>query len=252
MSVITKTGLHREVGGGKARVEFLGSMPGVAFGYDSQGRPTAWECETGATCYGKHIAAERVDPPAPPPVDVGEGWRRLAKGDLIEIGDEWLDDVRGEWMPCDYRIGTPFGANVGSGEWLPHRRRIPQPFRISTHGCGVYETRDGREANVTLIKSGGAFSYPASGTVAGCAGEYTWTDEGQESAVFKARRDLVRYLRPLPSPEPQWTPTCELRWKQPLRGWAGVTPAGAQMLNTLEQRWTCGDREEWRAVEIVK
>jgi hypothetical protein len=254
--VIQKVGDYKQRNGGKAEVRFL---DGVAYGRDDLGSVTVWATttgsvllDTGRTTGVADIVGEWQDPPAPP--EPGEGWRLLEEGELPQEGDECRSrtNTKDEWTPC-----LNWSRNAPQSSVCIYRRRIPKPFRISDHGPGVYETRDGREAkvddrnNLAVHVWGGLLVCPPEGAL-----RCTWTDAGRWSADITQthRNDLVRYIGPLPVEEP-WVPTCELRWDKCSHTMSGATivSTGNYALNEvcrLEQRWTRGTEEEWRPVKV--
>jgi hypothetical protein len=237
--VIQAVGPHKDKNGERCEVKHIDQ--GIAFGFDSDGDPSWWKCDTGnwqgaGDAYRLHIVGPWIEPPT---VDVGEGWRLLEDGEVIEDGDEYLSVST--WRRREEHVGDKQRALM-----LPTRRRVPQPFRISDHGPGVYLTRDGREAHISdrRDKSGCEEWW-------GWAGEKhnttTWADSGLWAAT-ESVSDLVRYLRPLPKPE--WTPTDNYQQTTIVDGcewttqWQGRPP----MTRRIEQKWTNGTESEWRPV----
>jgi hypothetical protein len=172
--------------------------------------------------------------PPEPTVDVGEGWRLLEDGEVIEDGDEYLSVAT--WRRREERDGDKQRPQM-----LPTRRRVPKPFSISDHGPGVYLTRDGREVPI---------QEPYQDRWLGFVHDVhpTWGDDGTFISTREHGLDLVRYLRPLPQPE--WTPTDHYQQTTIVDGcewtsrWYGKPPSAAR----IEQRWTNGTEEEWRPV----
>lgn len=129
------------------------------------------------------------------------------------------------------------------------------PFRISTRGVGIYETRDGRQAKVTRNVSSSPKVLWEGNT---SSRDWTaWFDNGRRGDT-ESKCDLVRYISPLPEPE-KWTPTCELRFVRPQNRHIGKPQLNAVCHNgyggfrlILEQKWTRGDDEQWRQVEVTQ
>jgi hypothetical protein len=167
--------------------------------------------------------------------DGDPAWWRCADGNWQGAGDDYRLHIVGPWIE-------------------------PKPFSISEHGPGVYETREGKETTVIGPSS-------CSSAWHRWQGRYTYGDTG---GLFSSGQpscfDLVRYLRPLPKPEPQeyvsksgpailppqpeWTPTNHYQQTTIVDGcewtsrWYGKPPSAAR----IEQRWTNGTEEEWRPV----
>ena len=276
--VIPKPGKYQQFSGRPAEVKWVGD--GKALGFDFGGEPTMWDAATGRWALAMnepefccHIVSPWPPDPPPKPVDPGEGWRLLGDDEVIADGDEYLcEGGRRQWFPV--ACAPPQGMTVAAshGWWIRdyvpvhYRRRIPKTFRISDQGCGVYETRDGREAVVTGHNPGfkttcrNRCEWVGATTEAGRAFSTSWTDSGnwaiQDQAV-----DLVRYLRPLPEPE-GFLPTNELRTRT--LGLAGTVPDNKRPNGTysafangswfsvvLEQKWTNGTVTEWRPIPVT-
>lgn len=151
-------------------------------------------------------------------------------------------------------------ANYGysiSGEWHDQPERA---FRVSDHGCGIYETREGKQ--VSLVDKSGSETFPWRAKF-GAIGYAAWGDDGRFYSDGKARpQDLVRYVGPLPQPAEQWTKTCDLRLRRVSDKpelpavcvmWFDMkTNEWARRYYVQEQRYTCGDREEWRAIGTME
>lgn len=255
MNVITNPGSHRERCNGKAQVNYVESSSGWAFGYDSMGRATAWHCETGRANFGYSIIAEWHDPPSPP-----DGYVVMPREYGIRPGDMFSDNVTrrqgSPWRVVTSLVGKCQASleqhNADLAPIYIASRVPPSPpeFRISDKGCGVYETRDGRQATVDS-------QYESTwGGV--CEDERReWNNDGSQIPDHILRGDLVRYISPLPTEQP-WTPTCELRLARPQNRHIGKPKLLGKCHNghvgfdvIPEQKWTRGVESEWRPIEVT-
>jgi hypothetical protein len=240
--VIQAVGPHKDKHGERCEVKHIDQ--GIAFGFDSDGDPAWWKCDTGnwqgaGDNYSLHITGPWIEPPT---VDVGEGWRLLEEGEMPQEGDEcrWRENTNDPWQSAlNWKRGNPQSAHC------IYRRRVPKPFRISEHGPGVYLCRDGREYEVIPLPHGTEFTWWTRKHAE------SWRDDGTWSLAHGEKcpdKDLVRYLRPLPQPE--WTPTDQYQQTTIVDGcewtsrWYGKPPSAAR----IEQRWTRGTESEWRPV----
>ncbi len=256
--VITKPGFYRTQDGEKAEVvgqasdgRWLGILNGAAW----------WNSDGQLFC-GIHrpgnITGPWHDPPTPP-----DGFQLMPRKYLPTGGDMFCDAGGPLWKPI-YSGGT--WVNRASAEWLDENRTpyaphyiaspIPKPFRISEHGVGVYETRDGRELKV--VSRCGPQSYPWCGEQA--IYRRQWSDSGKRFHNRDVEDDLVRYIGPLPAEKPQepWTCTGELRWNnadeacQARDAELDYARKAIKTVMVLEQRWTRGTEEEWRPVPVTQ
>jgi hypothetical protein len=258
---IDKPGFYRLRADGKAEVLAVDAVRNFAIGFHQHDPfvPKRWTISGEYSDVESHldIVSPLVPGPPTPPVDPGEGWRLVdPDSEPLEAGDEHYSLTAWRpWFPAyagrtqgEIAKEAPFGLGI-----VPTRRRVPPPFSISTHGPGVYERRDGER--VPIHDRDGSEMFPWRSVSPIGWGE--WSDNG----IYRFYRhatsyDLVRYLGPLPVPEPEqpWVATCELRWRKCTRHDKGSVAVGIGegcLLFRLEQRWTCGDREEWRAVEVT-
>lgn len=240
----------------KARVEHIEN--GRAFWFDCDGDPDHWDAATGEADATYDIKGLWIpDPPAPP-----EGFAVMPRDYVAKAGDRvfagttnrWVD-VTG-WAGCSVvQLEGELAARIPTYIASP----IPKPFRISDKGCGVYARRDGVEKKVvsTARREWRGEFYVWADDVG-----WTYRDDGVVChQTTPSPLDLVRYISPLPEPEPQeqWVPTCELRWKQCKSGdgggvwiWEHDKVCPRQILARQEQRWTCGEKSEWRPVGVEK
>lgn len=231
----------------KARVVHIEN--GRAFGFDCDGDPDHWDAATGEADSSYDIKGPWIpDPPEPPAGFVVMPKEYVAKdGDKL-TGSNWQCGWQKFPRCFDGMSAADIEATYPSSgtHWIASP--IPKPFSISEHGPGVYARRDGVEANVDAWNE---ISKTWSGRVAGDL--HGWFDDGKVNYTGEHPGDLVRYLRPLPKPTVEWTPTNELRLAETslsdsLATWYGK--GGASTWRRLEQKWTCGEKSEWRPVGV--
>lgn len=242
---ITKPGLYRQRNGGKAEVFGKGS-DGRWYGAEHSPMPccSVWMDSGAFACDGAEgatdIVGEWIDAPDP-----GEGWRPLKDEEVVEEGDEFTRNGR-VWLSPTETVGMAVRdarQRFIAPERVFYKRRIPQPFRVSEHGLGIYATRDGREATVDSKDGLGEWSGMLDRGPWFGIDRVTWKDDGHWHNDRELPNDLVRYIGPLPKTEPEtWVRTNELQWRYKRQ--ESIAP-------TLEQKWTCGDKSEWRPVEVA-
>lgn len=81
-----------------------------------------------------------------------------------------------------------------TGPW--HEPQTPS-FRISDHGVGIYESRDGQQVRIVRMYGCGWTEHD---DIFGMG----WYDDGRRSRCGEDPRDLVRYIGPLPEPQPKF------------------------------------------------
>lgn len=216
--------------------ELLAQRGGYWFGINPSGFPCRWHIDG---THEEHTLSDIVGPipPKPPP-----GFQTY----LSDKVSQW-DMIFSQWDMI-YRGRSAAQLDVQFPNNAPHyiASPIPKTFRISDHGPGVYECRDGRQATVT-----GKIANPA------CGGKYPWEGIGRDGECFftdegkfwaheeESEADLVRYIGP-PTEQP-WTNTKTPRYRM-----VGSILIGP--INTAiwieERKWTRGTESEWRPVEV--
>lgn len=255
-------GFYRQRNGGKAEVLLINDVHEYAIGFmpSDVGVPQRWTT-AGEFHKGSYSS----------PLDLVARWPRFAVGDRVRVKDA-CGLIRYATVTRHSNV-THFPYMVEDGSWsawmdeselVPDERPAPEepkPFRISDHGLGVYETRDGREASIVGIRDG-LTAYPWNGRV---GSDWTsWTNEGKYACtISRHSADLVRYIGPLPkSVEPeQWVPTCEDRYVY--MGLYTFTPISEEYKQSIpmwfdgrwhfvrhERKFTCGDKSEWRPIPV--
>lgn len=179
---------------------------------------------------------------------------------VLHIEGRWAFGVFREWpviwKSCDAEvIYGPHACSITGVHVEPN----PAPFRISDHGCGIYETRDGREAVVRILNDTIHEGRPIRGRIRGNDFDFCWGDDGlNRPSKFDCGSDIVHYIGPLPNPAETWTSTARTQDRVLNRDNGGPIPDGAfwsyrggeSKLVVREQCWVCGDREEWRVPEV--
>jgi hypothetical protein len=259
---IDKPGFYRLRADGKAEVLAVDAVRNFAIGFHQHDPfvPKRWTISGEYSDVESHldIVSPLVPGPPTPPVDPGEGWRLVdPDSEPLEAGDEHYSLTAWRpWFPAyagrtqgEIAKEAPFGLGI-----VPTRRRVPPPFSISTHGPGVYERRDGERVQIHDRDGSEMFPWRSVNPI----GWGEWSDNGIYRYFRHATNyDLVRYLGPLPVPEPQWVATCELRLLRlpPLHKGDVVLRAkcdnGFGYSVRLEQKWTRGDEVQWRSVEVT-
>jgi hypothetical protein len=200
---ITCPGFYRQRNGGKAEL-FAERHGGRWYGLTGTGFMEWWD-RTGiqrgsAGDFAGDIVSEWHEPPTPP-----DGFQ-LMPADYV--GEKGLDQI---WLTGNDSYWSTIEGDVSAERmdylWPSHAPHyiaspIPKPFRISDHGCGVYECRDGSRAKVTQIDKS---SYPWRGSTDRVS-TASWTDCGAFTIGVPQHFDLVRYIGPLPSPQPERPP----------------------------------------------
>lgn len=231
---------------GKCGVVYVGLD--FSYGLASGGGACIWRTRTGETYLPNNPELNITGPWIPDPP---EGFEvRDRETYRAQLGDQLYEsgDVK-RWHKMSASGGvrglTMAEADAKWHKFAPHyiASPVPPPFRISTHGAGVYETRDGRRAKVT--GDGLPFWY---GEVGPCK-NVSWVDSGTEREC-NPHFELVRYISPLPETE-KWEPSERRRvviggdsWKV-FYYWSGEA-----MPFPVEREWTCGEKVDWRAVEV--
>lgn len=255
--VITGPGAYGNPRNRRMDVKFVDGE--CAYGRDQDGDWCVWSTIDGGNLLSNGTSYDITgpwipDPPEPPAgfvVQDRETYRGVKGVDKVLICGEWqtvdgFEDMTAVEVDAEYPAKPHWFASP-----------IPKPFSISEHGPGVYETRDGREEPVTWRSPGGG--------VWGREGQHPdWHDDGRMTALRELPGDLVRYLRPLPKqeqPQEEWTPTNELRNRsielvglvakdKRENGMYSVYANGNWFSVVLEQKWTCGEKSEWRPVGV--
>lgn len=198
--IITGPGFYKQQNGGKAEVCGQSKLDGRWYG-----RPActatghSWNHDGTSTAPSFNIVSAWIpEPPAPPP-----GFVVMPRNVKPYMGCQRWSRSLG-WSPLmddSYLEGSAeYWDSRSAAAPIYFASPIPKPFRISEHGVGVYETRDGREATV-FRRFGDGWAGPD------LPSGFEWYDDGRRDSFGERPNDLVRYLRPLPQPE--WTPTNE-------------------------------------------
>lgn len=187
------------------------------------------------------------------PVPVPEGWRLKPRNVKPVLGDKghladggWFDvlgdyvEFTAEQLDAKYKHCAPYFFIEPIPPAIPATPeplgRVEKPFSISTNGPGVYLARGGRE--IPII---GRLQDLWMGEL-NCDTP-TWADDGSWVSCSHDY-DLVRYLRPLPQPEPQFKVGDRVRVKadtnehRVVRGKSG----------TIVEHWNAANG--WTAVKI--
>lgn len=239
--VITKCGdyMHRHSTDRlKARVVHI--EDGYAFGFDSDGDPDSWRCSDGRSSCTRDITGPWIpEPPTPP-----EGFELKPKDYVAKEGDRCVwgratswHDVSGWKGFCAQELEDEFSARIPVYIASP----IPKPakpdpgegWRLLEEGETVECDDENRD-----VKFKEEWSLDR--------GAFAGKNVGQKMRQYE--RNGLHFRRRLPDTKPEWTCVGDLRWRRPATGWASMTPDVAQILNTLEQRWTNGTDSEWRPV----
>jgi hypothetical protein len=199
---ITKTGPHRNKSGGQVHVQCIDGK--YSFGTSTM-LPRVWKTCDGTTIYGPqadNITGPWHEPPTPP-----DGFQLMPADYVSKAGDIARTGHCSDWFPLTAWLGRysdQLSAHVGSGIYIASP--IPKPFRISDHGCGVYERRDGQEATVRRQCCGGLEKSDLRWSSRTGAG-FEWYDTGHVlECGIERDNDLVRYIGPLPEPQPERPP----------------------------------------------
>lgn len=235
-SVELKPGFFRQRDGGTAEV--LAERNGRLYGIDSDGYGESWDCNgvmrgAGRKDFGGNLA-EYLGPTLPP--EPGEGYRLLRKWPEVEdyfgSDDFWKRDVE-KWE----RVSSLDHQHLNHGrqpEGIWFRRRVaPEP---PTPPEGWEVLPDGTPGSPEYMRF--ATDEPDRGWHICCCASLS----GQYGD------DHDWYARRI-TPEPQWTPTMDLRLG---KGSSGVRLFTTVGMLSLQQRWTCGDEEQWRDVEVPR
>lgn len=180
-----------------------------------------------------------VDPPAPPTgYEIRDRNYVPQRGDLLWECGTWYAVFDHQLSIEDRDLQMPDLAPMFIAS------PIPKPFRISEHGPGLYETRDGREA--TVERKDGPGLHPWSGTL-NCGSEgvcrLTWKDCGmwRASDECASTHDLVRYLGPLEPQKPSVDPG--EGWR--LLGESEFVEKGDEFVNPQRPSCTWSKSDNW-------
>lgn len=303
--IITKIGeyqQHSERPERKARVVHIEN--GKAFGFDCDGEPDVWDCDTGVCLESYNITGPWQDPPAfsvgdtvlvncpssnlhqhygtlerlstinqwlvrfPESVvwftasqltrvtlhaPLPDGFRLKPRNVKADVGDTGIHSKTKEWQ-----LLQPYGgwngrtAETQDAMWPDYAPyffaepiRAPAPTRPEPGDGWRLLAADELTAN-------------GDERMDGCDCPPRWMAVnffGMRVADYIEMYPVLKILgvrrRIVPEPE-KWTPTCELEWRlcaveDPLAvlQWDGDW-------RRLEQRFTCGDREQWRAIGVTQ
>lgn len=122
----------------------------------------------------------------PAPIDPGEGWRLLEKGELVDDGDEYYANG---WFAHNLK---PLSKQASG---CTYRRRITPPLQL--HEGAWYERRDGKVVGPCKRSYTNLVNFPWQ------VGEYAYTNLGfyWSDGSRKVPADLIREV---PAPEPAY------------------------------------------------
>lgn len=240
--VITKPGFYRQLNGGAAEVlaergglwiAILSS--GLLVKIRSNGFVVGYLCDAGETIVGPRIE--------PTPFSVGD----LV---LVDCQSSEYHQHYGTVETVTDHDPPAFGVRTSHGKLFCGFAATLKPVTLPAPVPEGYRLKP---RNVKPVK------YVDRGVTRN--GRHWWKVDSSEAKTAEERDcdcpEIAPFFfaEPIPQPE-QWTPTCELRLNPdggngPPR-LLGLCHNGYGQNYVLKQRWTCGDKSEWRAVEVTR
>lgn len=248
--VITKPGFYRQRDGQKA--EIVSGRDGRWIGWDGEDEAESWasngswweEDDSEENPHNRDIVAPWQDPPA------------FSVGELVLVNkpSTALHQHYGTVEKVSNRHTVRFGNVLVSDFSTEELTRVALPAPVPA-GFRLKPRNVHSVFGDQVFESGSAnYWHPMTqgGGLCGLTGSEADSKWSRFAPHFFA--EPIPVPEP-PSPETQWTPTCEQRKRVVPYGTHCsylIYPHGNPEWVVDEHRWTSGDREEWRAVEVVQ